>query len=80
VNSFDKDFSSRLSPLHQNQTLIDCMIQLNSDVVDDQDHLSNLIVYQDPIEEKLPFIIVKIDSNYVVCDISIPFNYDGSQT
>ena len=55
------------------------MIQKNADVVDDQDHLSNLIVYEDPIEEKVPFIIVKIDSNYVVCDTSLPFKSEGGQ-
>ena len=56
------------------------MIQLNADVVDDRDHLSNLIVYEDPKEDKYPFIIVKIDSNYVVCDTSLPFNSEGVQT
>ena len=30
-------------------------------------------MYQDPADEKLPFMIVKIDSNYVVCDKLLPF-------
>jgi len=39
--------------------------------------LTNLIVHLDPPEEKLPFMIVKIDSNFVVCDQSIPFSSEG---
>jgi hypothetical protein len=62
VESFDIG-SQKLSPLHLNGVLIDCMIQHGTAAQDiEKDKLSELIVYQDDISKVgLPFMIVKID-------------------
>lgn len=46
---------------------------MSADQIETIDHLSQLIVYEDASSENHPFMIVKIDGKYVVCDKAIPF-------
>jgi hypothetical protein len=76
VGSFDPAMKPKLSALHKNQLIPDCMLQLNADQFDTSDHLGNLVVFEESTAEH-PFMIVKIDERFVVADQGLPTIDDG---